>query len=183
MIIPIVVAFVVDVGVVVVVAVIIIVVIISVAIAVLDIVVVVVVQMSDHCCWCCTSVKIILLCSLLNSLDLDENTKAVLVENIQRKLTQQAVKIRADFECSCFTYEGIDAVKEALRAGTQHTLITLLELWNNLTSCCSGIAAGNPEIPIRINLIAPPVYVMTCSTPDKADGLAVLTDGCKVENF
>merc|ERR1712088_1160414 len=42
-----------------------------------------------------------------------------------------------------------------------------------------GIAAGNPEIPIRINLIAPPVYVMTCSTPDKADGLAVLTDGCK----
>ena len=55
--------------------------------------------------------------SLLNSLDLDENTKAVLVENIQRKLTQQAVKIRADFECSCFTYEGIDAVKEALRAG------------------------------------------------------------------
>merc|ERR1719210_3097258 len=72
--------------------------------------------------------------TLLNSLDLDEN--------IQRKLTQQAVKIRADFECSCFTYEGIDAVKEALRA---------------------GIAAGNPEIPIRINLIAPPVYVMTCS--------------------
>merc|ERR1711937_668363 len=61
-------------------------------------------------------------------------------------------------ECSCFTYEGIDAVKEALRA---------------------GIAAGNPEIPIRINLIAPPVYVMTCSTPDKADGLAVLTEGCK----
>merc|ERR1711971_1259980 len=96
--------------------------------------------------------------TLLNSLDLDENTKAVLVENIQRKLTQQAVKIRADFECSCFTYEGIDAVKEALRA---------------------GIAAGNPEIPIRINLIAPPVYVMTCSTPDKADGLAMLNEACK----
>merc|ERR1712002_149081 len=61
-------------------------------------------------------------------------------------------------ECSCFTYEGIDAVKEALRA---------------------GIGAGNPEIPIKINLIAPPVYVMTCSTPDKTDGLAVLTEGCK----
>merc|ERR1712080_793751 len=43
----------------------------------------------------------------------------------------------------------------------------------------AGIAAGNPEIPIRINLIAPPVYVMTCSTPDKTDGLAVLTEGCK----
>ena len=33
--------------------------------------------------------------------------KEVVVENIQRKLTQRAVKIRADVECSCFTYEGI----------------------------------------------------------------------------
>jgi len=97
--------------------------------------------------------------SLLNDLGLDENMKEVLVENIQRKLTQQAVKIRADFECSCFTYEGIDAVKDALRA---------------------GIAIGNPEIPIRINLIAPPVYVMTCSTPERSEGLALLNEGCKV---
>ena len=77
-----------------------------------------------HCC-CGTCVTKSLFCSLLNSLDLDENTKAVLVENIQRKLTQQAVKIRADFECSCFTYEGIDAVKEALRAGMHIAHITL----------------------------------------------------------
>jgi len=97
--------------------------------------------------------------TLLNDLGLDENMKEVLVENIQRKLTQQAVKIRADFECSCFTYEGIDAVKDALRA---------------------GIAIGNPEIPIRINLIAPPVYVMTCSTPERSEGLALLNEGCKV---
>merc|ERR1711915_474190 len=97
--------------------------------------------------------------SLLNDLGLDEHMKEVLVENIQRKLTQQAVKIRADFECSCFTYEGIDAVKDALRA---------------------GIAVGNPEIPIKINLIAPPVYVMTCSTPERTKGLALLNEGCKV---
>ena len=79
----------------------------------------------------------ILACSLLNSLDLDENTKAVLVENIQRKLTQQAVKIRADFECSCFTYEGIDAVKHALK---------------------EGLSLSTPDIPIKINLIAAPLY-------------------------
>ena len=54
---------------------------------------------------------------MLEDLGLDEKTKEVLVENINRKLTQQAVKIRADFECSCYTYEGIDAVKDALRAG------------------------------------------------------------------
>ena len=69
---------------------------------------------------------------------------------------------------------------------TLHTSHYAWKPWSHQCFCslkteqCSGIAAGNPEIPIRINLIAPPVYVMTCSTPDKADGLAVLTDGCKV---
>merc|ERR1711992_24025 len=97
--------------------------------------------------------------NLLADLGLEENTKTVLLENIQRKLTQQAVKIRADFECSCYTYEGIDAVKDALRA---------------------GIGLGTDEIPIRINLIAPPVYVMTCSTPERSDGLTLLNDACKL---
>jgi len=97
--------------------------------------------------------------SLLDDLGLDENTKAVLIENIQRKLTQQAVKIRADFEVSCFTYEGIDAVKESLRA---------------------GMAISTPEVPIKINLIAPPLYVMTASTPERQEGLALLTEGCRV---
>ena len=53
--------------------------------------------------------------SLLDECGLDEQTKTVLLENIQQKLTQQAVKIRADVEVACYTYEGIDAVKEALR--------------------------------------------------------------------
>jgi len=97
--------------------------------------------------------------SLLDECGLDDETKKVLIENIHRKLTQNNVKIRADFECSCFTYEGIDAVKDALRA---------------------GMASGTEDIPIRINLIAPPVYVMTCSTPEKAEGLAILTKGCEV---
>jgi len=88
-----------------------------------------------------------------------KKTKTVLIDNINRKLTQINLKIRADFECSCFTYEGIDSVKEALR---------------------SGIAVGTEEIPVKINLIAPPVYVMTCSTSEKADGLVVLNEACKV---
>jgi translation initiation factor 2 subunit 1 len=95
--------------------------------------------------------------SLMDECNLDENTKKVLIDNINRKLTQINVKIRADFECSCFTYEGIDAVKEALRA---------------------GIKVGTEEIPVKINLIAPPVYVMTCSTSEKSEGLAMLNEAC-----
>ena len=75
--------------------------------------------------------------ALLDECDLDERTKEVLLNNIKGKLTSQAVKIRADIECACYGYEGIDAVKTALRAG--------LEL-------------STEELPIKINLIAPPLY-------------------------
>ena len=53
--------------------------------------------------------------ALFDECGLDENTKKVLLDNIQQKLTQQAVKIRADVEVACYSYEGIDAVKDALR--------------------------------------------------------------------
>lgn len=59
------------------------------------------------------------------------------MNNIKRKLTSQAVKIRADIEVACYGYEGIDAVKTALRA---------------------GLACSTEELPIKINLIAPPLY-------------------------
>lgn len=74
---------------------------------------------------------------ILAECELDDETKQVLLNNIQRKLTMQAVKIRADVEVACYEYEGIDAVKAALKAG--------LEL-------------STEELPIKINLIAPPLY-------------------------
>ncbi|XP_055320046.1 eukaryotic translation initiation factor 2 subunit 1 [Sitodiplosis mosellana] len=91
--------------------------------------------------------------SILDECGLEEKTREVLLNNIRRKLTSQAVKIRADIECACYEYEGIDAVKEALRA---------------------GLETSTEELPIKINLIAPPLYVMTTSTPEKADGLKAL---------
>lgn len=60
-----------------------------------------------------------------------------MLNNIKRKLTSQAVKIRADIEVACYGYEGIDAVKTALKA---------------------GLACSTEELPIKINLIAPPLY-------------------------
>lgn len=42
---------------------------------------------------------------------------------IKRRLTPQPVRIRAEFEITCFSYDGIDAVKEALRAGLKHNNI------------------------------------------------------------
>ncbi|KAJ8975537.1 hypothetical protein NQ317_003879 [Molorchus minor] len=93
--------------------------------------------------------------SILAECELDDKTKEVLLGNIKRKLTSQAVKIRADIECACYGYEGIDAVKTALKA---------------------GLSLSTDELPIKINLIAPPLYVMTTSTPEKQDGLKILND-------
>ncbi|VEN38266.1 unnamed protein product [Callosobruchus maculatus] len=93
--------------------------------------------------------------SILAECELDEKTKEVLLSNIKRKLTSQAVKIRADIECACYGYEGIDAVKTALK---------------------SGLSLSTEELPIKINLIAPPLYVMTTSTPEKQEGLKILNE-------
>ncbi|KAF7271592.1 eukaryotic translation initiation factor 2 subunit alpha [Rhynchophorus ferrugineus] len=97
--------------------------------------------------------------SILAECDLDEKTKEVLLHNIKCKLTSQAVKIRADIDCACYEYEGIDAVKAALQA---------------------GLALSTDELPIKINLIAPPLYVMTTSTPEKQDGLRILNEAIEV---
>lgn len=78
--------------------------------------------------------------SILDECGLESNTKEVLLNNIRRKLTSQAVKIRADIECACYEYEGIDAVKTALK---------------------SGLELSTEELPIKINLIAPPLYGMS----------------------
>ncbi len=84
---------------------------------------------------------------------IDEETKRMISGYCLRTLAPKTVKIRATIEVTCFTYEGIDAIKTALAA---------------------GIARGTPEIPIAIKLIAPPTYVMTTTALDKDLGIATL---------
>lgn len=47
-------------------------------------------------------------------INITEEQKKYLIESISRKMAPTAVKIRADFEITCFTYEGIDALRDAL---------------------------------------------------------------------
>lgn len=39
-----------------------------------------------------------------------------MIESISRKMAPTPVKLRADFELTCFTYEGIDALRDSLLA-------------------------------------------------------------------
>ncbi|KAK3746270.1 hypothetical protein QZH41_016525 [Actinostola sp. cb2023] len=97
--------------------------------------------------------------AILNELDLDEKTRETLLANIKRRLTPQAMKIRADLEVVCYGYEGIDAVKQALRAG--------------LDCSSEDITIKVTEVSL-VNLIAAPLYVITTTTLDHEEGLKTL---------
>merc|ERR1712110_1099204 len=67
-------------------------------------------------------------------------------------MAAQPIKFRADIEVSCFTLEGIDAVKAALFAGMR----------------------SNSKQDIQIRLLAPPKYVLFTTMYDRQKGVAVL---------
>ncbi|WFD31008.1 hypothetical protein MSPP1_002037 [Malassezia sp. CBS 17886] len=90
---------------------------------------------------------------VFDALNIGPDVRRELEANIARRLTPQPVKIRADIEVSCFGYEGIDAVKAALRAGE---------------------AVSTEVIPIKIKLVAPPLYVVVTHSTDKTGGIALL---------
>jgi len=90
---------------------------------------------------------------------LDASLRASMLDNIAKRLTPTAIKIRADIEVTCFHYEGITAIKSALM---------------------KGVELGTDELPIKIKLVAPPLYVMLCSALDKAKGIALLNKGIEI---
>jgi len=69
---------------------------------------------------------------------------------VKRRLTPQPVKVRADVDVTCFHYEGIDAIKAALQKGE--------ELSTNVA-------------PIKIKLVAPPLYVVVTTAVQKETGI------------
>ncbi|GAA6053646.1 hypothetical protein JCM3770_001678 [Rhodotorula araucariae] len=84
--------------------------------------------------------------SVFAGLDIPEDIFTELRINIAKRLTPQPVKIRADLEVTNFAYNGILTIQEALAAGE---------------------ALSTEEIPIKIRLVAPPLYVMVSNTTDK----------------
>ena len=87
---------------------------------------------------------------IFNGLDMSDDVRKVLMENIQRRLTPQPIKIRADIEVTCFKYEGVDAVRTALREAYKF---------------------GTTDLPFEVNLIAPPLYVVRSQALDKEQGI------------
>lgn len=87
-----------------------------------------------------------------------EVVKAELLSFIARRLTPQPTKVRADIEVTCFGYDGIDAIKTALRTAE---------------------ANNTPQNSVKVKLVSPPLYVLTSQCLDKSQGIARLEDAIK----
>ncbi|RVX22755.1 Eukaryotic translation initiation factor 2 subunit alpha-like [Vitis vinifera] len=86
---------------------------------------------------------------------ISEEVKDSLIKNIRRRMTPQPLKIRADIEMKCFQFDGVLHIKEAMRKAE---------------------AAGNKDCPVKIKLVAPPLYVLTTQTLDKEQGMLILNN-------
>jgi len=75
--------------------------------------------------------------------------------HMRRRLITSTLRLMAKCEVSCHEYEGIDAIKESLKAGYKAT---------------------KDECEVNIKLIAHPVFALTCMCRDKELGVNVLTE-------
>jgi len=87
-----------------------------------------------------------------------DEVKDALIKNIKRRMTPQPLKIRADIELKCFQYDGVLHIKDAMRRAEE---------------------AGTQECPVKIKLVAPPLYVLTTQTLEKELGISVLDSAIK----
>jgi translation initiation factor 2 subunit 1 len=79
-----------------------------------------------------------------------------LMVNIRRRMTPQPLKIRADVELTCFAYDGVLHIKDAMRA--------------------AQAASKDSECCVNMKLVAPPLYVLTTQTLDKEAGIKLLEE-------
>ena len=88
----------------------------------------------------------------------DAAVKEALVKDIRRRMTPQPLKIRADVELTCFAYDGVMHIKDAMRAALGKS------------------QEGESGIMIQVSLVASPLYVVTCQTLDKDAGIALVDE-------
>lgn len=90
---------------------------------------------------------------IFEDIEMSDEVRDQILLNIQRRLTPQPHRIRADIEVTCFAYDGVLAIREALLAGAE---------------------LNTEEQPLSIKLIAPPLFVLFTQSVDKDGGIAHL---------
>lgn len=90
---------------------------------------------------------------LLAKMKVAQNLKDELKKILKEKLVPKPLKIRADFKLTCYSFEGIEAIKEALIAGEKK---------------------GTEKIPIKFTMIGSPLYECCLTTINKKEGFELM---------
>ena len=90
---------------------------------------------------------------ILAKMKVDQTIKDELKKILKERLVPQPVKIRADFKLTCYTFEGIEAIKEALIAGEKK---------------------GTEKVPIKFTIIGSPLYEVCLTTINKQEGFEII---------
>ena len=80
--------------------------------------------------------------AVFSKIDIDDKTKELLIGNISKRMQPVSYKVCTNFEISCYTFEGIEAVKKALEAREE-----------------------SKEFEISVRLISSPLYEISTYTP------------------
>jgi len=88
---------------------------------------------------------------VFSTIDIDDNTREKLTENITKRMKPVSYKVCSTFEISCYTFEGIDAVKKALEAREE-----------------------SKEFEVTIRLISSPLYEIATNTHQIQAGIDCL---------
>lgn len=88
---------------------------------------------------------------VFSKIDIDDKTKDKLIANITKRMKPVSYKVCSTFEISCYTFEGIDAVKKALEAREE-----------------------SKEFEVTIRLISSPLYEIATNTHQIQGGIECL---------
>lgn len=102
---------------------------------------------------------------------LSDRSRESLLKAIHRRMTPQPIKIRADVELTCFESAGVEAIKEAMRAGEA---VSKNSSQGEDTESNEKNDQGKEEDEegvevkfkeeqpeVKVKLVAPPLYVLT----------------------
>lgn len=95
---------------------------------------------------------------IIAPLNLANDIKAAFKEELFKQFTPKEIKIKAVFEMSCYSVEGIEDIKKALKEGEK----------------CS-----TKELKLDIVVLAAPKYIIQCQTIKKKQGIEKVNEALK----
>ena len=93
---------------------------------------------------------------IFENLKISDEIKNELINIVKKRLVPEPIKIRSIFRLTCYTFNGIDDIRNTL---------------------LNGEKIGTKDIPIKFRLVTPPLYECEVITINKNEGFKIIESG------